>query len=959
MKTHVLKREIFLFALILTFICATVVRQQAASVPAQAATQTAALNQTMPVDPQITMGKFDNGLRYYIRPNKKPEKRAELRLVVKAGSILEDDDQQGLAHFVEHMAFNGTKNFPKHQLVEFIESLGMRFGADLNAYTSFDETVYMLQVPTDKPEAMERAFQVLEDWAQNVTFDAAEIEKERGVVLEEWRARRGAGARTAEKLFPIMFKGSRYANRIPIGTPEIIQNGKPERIKQFYKDWYRPDLMAVVAVGDFDKAIIEKLVKAHFAALRPAEKPRARQTYDVPDRADTGFAISTDKETTTTSIEVSMLLPARTEGTIGVYRQKTVDRLFAGMLNARFREIAQKPDAPFVIGFSGRGTFLARTKEVVSLSALAKEDKIESGLRALLTEAERVARFGFTETELARQKVNILRSYERLALEKDNELSAAKAAEYIRNFLQGETLPSAEDEYALHQRFVPEIALAEINKLAREWFPGTSQNRLVVLTAPEKAGLTIPDETKLAAIIKEPPPADLKPYTDTVSTAALLESLPAPGKIANIRTLEKAGLTIWELSNGVKVVLKPTTFRNDEILFRATSPGGTSLASDSDYISASTATQVITAGGLAKFNAIDLGKMLTGKVASASPFISELEEGLNGGSSRKDLETMFQLIYLRFTQPRADADAFSVQATQARTFVANQSVVPEFAFFDALTTARYQNHLRRRTITVATIDQWNLEKSMSFYKDRFADASDFTFYFVGSFDEATIKPLVERYLGALPSLGRKESWKDVGVTTATGIVEKRVEKGIEPKSRAAIVFSGPFVFDQSRRVAMRAMSEILQTRLLDLIREQLGGTYSITAGYSFQKYPKPEFAITIQFGCSPDRTEDLIKQVFEEIERLKKDGPTEKQLNDEKEALLREFETNSKQNGYVLNQISLRFNYGEDPEGVWLVPDFYRKLDAATVQEAAKLYLNTQSYVKVTLFPEKSKAAAQ
>jgi zinc protease len=410
---------------------------------------------------------------------------------------------------------------------------------------------------------------------------------------------------------------------------------------------------------------------------------------------------------------------------------------------------------------------------------------------------------------------------------------------------------------------------------------------------------------------------------------------------------------MWELANGVKVVLKPTTFRADEILFRATSPGGTSLASDDDYIPASTATQVITAGGLGKFNSIELRKMLTGKVASANPFIGELEEGLQGSSSRKDLETMFQLIYLRFTQPRADSAAFGVQATQARTFMANQTAVPEFAFFDALTNARYQNHLRRRLATAATVDEWNLDKSFAFYKDRFADASDFTFIFVGSFDPATIKPLVERYLGALPSLRRKESWKDIGVRPPTGVVERKVEKGIEPKSRAAIAISGPFEFDQSHRVAIRAMAEILQMRLLEIIREELGGTYGISASFSYQKIPKPEYSINIQFGCAPDRTEDLIKRVFQEIEKFKADGPTEKQLNDEREALMREFETNSKQNAYLLNQIVQRLQNGEDVAALWNIPEFYKKLDAATVQLAARTYLNTSSYVKVTLFPEK------
>lgn len=941
--------RLLLIPIIATSICVVALRQKAAPI----GSQVPAVQARMPVDPQVTIGKFANGMSYYIRTNKKPEKRAELRLVIKAGSILEDDDQLGLAHLVEHMAFNGTKNFPKQELVAFIESLGMRFGAHLNAYTSFDETVYMLQVPTDKPGAMERAMLILEDWAHNVSFDLAEIEKERGVVLEEWRGGRGAGARNTEKIFPVLFKGSRYANRLPIGKPEIIQNSNAERIKQFYKDWYRPDLMAVVAVGDFDKAAIEKLVTDRFSSIPAATNPRPRPTYDLPDRTDTGYSINTDKETTNTSIEVDTVLPAREQGSIGEYRQKTVDRLFAGMLSARLSEIAQKPDAPFIFGFAGRGSFLARTKDVAVLSAIVKEDSIERGLEALLTEAERVARFGFTDTELARQKESVLRNYERLLLEKENTPSVNRAGEYTRNFLQNETLPSADDEYTLHKRFLPEIALVEINKLAREWFPASSQNRFVVVTAPQKNGLVVPDEAKLAAVIKSVPSKEMKPYVDTIASAVLMESVPTPGKIAKTTTNDGAGLTIWELNNGVRVVMKPTTFRADEILFRAISPGGTSLASDKDYIPASTAVQVLSAGGVGKFNAIDLRKLLTGKVASASSFIGELDEGLSGNSSRKDLETMFQLIYLRFTQPRADQNAFTVQATQTRTLLANQAASPEFAFFDVLNSTRYENHLRRRSSTSATVDEWNLDKSLAFYKDRFADASDFTFYFVGSFETEMMKPLVERYLGALPSTHRKETWKDIGVTWPKGVVEKKVEKGIEPKSRAAIVFNGPFKFDQENRVAIRAMSEILQTRLLEIIREELGGTYSISAGLGYQKLPKSEYSITIQFGSAPERTEELIKRVFQEIENFKTNGPTEKQLRDEKEALIREFETNSKTNIYLLNQIYLRFQHEEDPAGIWQVPEFYQKLDAGTVQQAAKMYLTTNSYIKVTLFPEK------
>jgi zinc protease len=910
-----------------------------------------ALTDPMPVDPAITMGKFANGMTYYIRQNKKPEKRAELRLVVKAGSTLEDDDQQGLAHLVEHMAFNGTKHFPKNEIVSFIESLGMRFGPDVNAYTSFDQTVYMLTVPTDKPEVMEKALLILEDWAHNLSFDSAEIEKERGVVMEEWRLGRGAGMRMTQKIFPITLKGSRYADRLPIGKPEIIQNGKADRLKQFYTDWYRPDLMAIVAVGDFDKAAVQKLMESHFASIPAATKPRPHQEFDVPDHKETAYAIATDKEASSTIVELDTMLPSRPEGKIGAYRQKTVDRLFGGLLSARFQEIAQQPNAPFIQAFAGRSGFFSKSKDAASLFALAKEDGIERSLDTLLTEAERVARFGFTPTELARQKQSVLRSYERLALEKENRESGSRADEYVRNFLSDETLPGADNEYNLHKQFLPGITLEEINKLAREWFP--DRNRMVVIEAPEKAGLTIPDQARLAAVMNSASSKDLKAYVDTVANAALLEAAPAGGKVSKTTTKESTGITEWELSNGVKVVLKPTTFREDEILFRATSPGGTSLAADKDFIVADSAASLVSAGGIGKFNAIDLQKMMAGKIASANPSISELSEGLFGNASKRDLETMFQLIYLRFTQPRADMNAFNTQATAAKAMVANQAAVPQFQFSNTLLSARYQNHLRRRFDTTETIDQWNLDKSMAFYKDRFADASDFTFFFVGSFDLPAIQPLIEKYLGSLPSLHRKESWKDVGVRTPSDVVVKRVEKGVEPSSRSAIIFSGPFEFNQTNRVAIRAMSEILQRRLLEVIREELSGTYGINATPGYQRIPTPEYWITITFGSSPDRTEALVKRVFDEIEKFKTDGPTDQQLTDERETLLRDFERNSKTNSWLLGQIMARYDNNEDPAGVWAITDYYKKIDKAMIQDAAKKYLDPKRYVEVSLFPEK------
>ena len=918
--------------------------------PAPSPTPAASLAAPMPVDPELMQGQFPNGLQYFIRANKKPEKRAELRLVVKAGSILEDDDQQGLAHFVEHMAFDGTTHFPKKEITDFIQSIGMRFGADLNAGTSFDETIYQLTIPTDKPETIERALLVMEDWAHNVSFDPQEFEKERNVVTEEWRLRRGADARTTDKLFPTLLKGSRYADRIPIGQTDIIQHAPIARLKAFYHDWYRPNLMAVIAVGDFDPKTIEGLVRTHFSPLTNPPSPRPRSAYQVLDHPGTIYAVVSDKETTTTDVEVDHLLPAPTGGTVGDYRRAMVEGLFSAMMAARFSEITQKPDAPFLGAFAGRGLFLGRSKAQTSLGAFVKEGDVEKGLDAVLAEAQRVVRWGFTPSELDRAKTNMLRTFERLAAEKANRESGSRTAEYIRHVLEGESLPSADDEFALHQRLLPGITAAEVSALAKDFIP--ESNGFVIVTAPDKAGAALPTEARLASVLAAAPAKDVTAYVDTVASATLLAAPPAPGAVVRTTSKDAVGITEWELANGVKVVLKPTTFKDDEILFRATAPGGTSLAADADYVPAQFAAQLVAAGGLGTFSAVDLRKMMTGKVASAQPSISELDEGLGGGASKKDLEAMFQLIYLRFTAPRADAAVVSAQAAQLKAILANQTAVPEFAFSETLSNTMSQNHPRRQPATPATIDQWNLDKSLAFYRDRFADASAFTFVFVGSFDLPTMKPLVERYLGSLPATHRTETWKDVGVHAPTGVVTKTVEKGIEPKSLSAIVFSGPFQYDQTQRVAIRAMAQVLQVRLLETIREQLGGAYTIGANANYSKIPRPEYNVVIQFGSDPARAADLNARVLAEVEKLKAEGPTPQQAADARAALQRDFETNIKTNNYLIGQILLKYQYGEDAAEVWAIPDYYNTIDAAMIQQAARTYLGANR-VSVTLLPEK------
>jgi zinc protease len=919
--------------------------------PAPAA-QSAELAQKLPTDPDVLVGTLPNGVKYYVRRNALPEKRAELRLAVGVGSLMEDADQLGLAHFVEHMAFNGTKNFPKTEIVSFMESIGMRFGPSVNAFTSFDETVYMLQVPTDRPGVLDRSLQILEDWAHNVSFDPVEIDKERGVILEEWRLRRGAQARMQDKQFPVLLKGSRYADRLPIGTPEILKGFKHERLRQFYADWYRPDLMAVVAVGDFDPATVKAQIEKRFAPIPAPAKARPRSAYDVPKQPGTLFAIATDPEAAATQVAVYSKMAFRDPSTGAAYRQQIVERLFGSMLTARLVELAQKPDAPFVNASSGRGLFV-KSAEASVLMALAKDDQIAQTVEVLFAEAERVTKFGFTGTELERHKTNMLRGMTQALAEKDKRQSAQLADEYVRNFTQAEAFPGLEYEVDLIRKVMPGISLAEVNGLAREWMP--EGNRVVVISAPEKPSVVIPDEAKLNAAIKSGLARATEAYADKTTTLPLFRAAPTPGTVAKTNIRTDTGITEWTLSNGVRVVMKPTTFKQDEVVFTAFSPGGTSLVADDDLVWAESSPSLVMASGIGPFNRIELSRLLTGKVASAAAYIDNLNEGLNGSASVKDLETMFQLIHLLFTEPRADPDVFTLMKSQSKMFLGNLRNQPEFVFEDTLRQILSQDHPRERTPTDETFERLDLQKSLAFYKDRFADASDFTFIFVGSLDPATMRPFVEKYLASLPATNRRESWRNHKITTPAGVVEKRVEKGLEPQSHSRVVFSGPFAYNQEQRIAIRTVASVLQTRLREILREDLGGTYSVAVGSTYSKIPNEEYQLIVDFGSSPDRAEELMKRVFAEIEAFRKTGPTDKQLADAREGFIRDHETNIMSNGYILAQLFGKYQLGEEGEVgyLWQLPAWYEKLTVQGVQQAAERYLNPARYVKVVLMPEK------
>ncbi len=629
-----------------------------------------------------------------------------------------------------------------------------------------------------------------------------------------------------------------------------------------------------------------------------------------------------------------------------------LDTLFSMMLGARLDELTQTANAPFVQAAAARELFpVARTRDQAYLQALVASGGVEAGLGALASELARVARFGFTETELARAKQVMMLGSERVVTESPDRESSSRADEYTRNFLEQEALPTIWQELAFHRRFVPGITLAEVNALTSDWFP--EQNRVVVVTAPEAAGVALPKPEQLEAVLKAASARPMTAYVDIAATQKLMDAPPPRGKIVKTTT-RPDGVTEWLLSNKATVVLKPTTLRADQILFRAFAPGGTSLASDADLASARAADSIVSAGGVGRFNAVTLDKMLSGKAAAVVPFIGELDQGMRGGSTPQDIETMFQLLYLRFTAPRADPNAFAAVAAQARAVVANRMASPDAVFEQTVDAALSENSPRRQPPTPATIDQWNLAAAFAFYKARFADASNFTFVFVGSFNLDTIRPLVETYLASLPATNAHETWRDLGIEPPTGVVEKTVEKGIAPKSEVAIVFTGPFTNDDAHRLALEAMRQVLEARLFDVIRQQLGATYSITVDARTQHFPRPQYAVRIDWTCAPDQVDILIRRVFDEIDFVRTTPLSATQMTRVRDAMSRDFERSSEDNRYLLDQIARRYENGE---AATLPAIFHRTeriaaLSAEAVHQAAQTCLNTDRYVKVVLMPE-------
>jgi zinc protease len=904
----------------------------------------------LPLNKEVRFGKLANGLTYYIQHNTKPENRVEFRLAVNAGSNQEEVTQKGLAHFVEHMAFNGSTHFSKNELVNYLEGIGTKFGAHLNAYTSFDETVYMLQLPTDKKEILDKGLNVLEDWAGGLSFDTTEINKERGVVFSEWRSGLGAGKRMMEKYLPVLYYKSRYAERLPIGDTAILLHAPYERFTSFYKTWYRPNLMAVVIVGDINVDEMESEIKKRFSSLKNPENEIPKQIYKLPEHKELLVSICTDPEATYSRANIVYKHPAEEENSVEGFKKHLMNSLLNNMLNNRLQELMQQPEPPFFAAYSGyeRET---RANDAFNLTAVAKSGQTVDALYVLLTENERVLRYGFTQTELDRQKLELLTSYENAVNEKDKTESSSLVSEYVSHFLSNVPAPGIEFEAAFAKKILPFISLKEINALPEKYI--TDKNCVIILTAPESEKKFLPWENDIKDLAVKIKTADIKPYEDKTVNEPLMAEKPKSSNIVKETKNEKLEITTLELKNGVRILLKPTTFKNDEILMTAYSPGGTSLYPDSAYMSADYSNAVIIESGISKFDKLTLQKLLTGKTAGVYPYVAELNEGFNGSSNQKDLETMLQLTYLYFTQPRKSVDDFKTFMSKEKSQNEHLLDNPGAYFAHKFQQIIFNKNIRRGLTTIDKLNMVNFEDAFKIYQERFKDASDFTFIFVGNFEVDKIKPLLETYLGGLPSNGQKESWKDPAIEKREGLVVSRIQMGKTQKDLVGIHFHGQTNWTEEENYVFNSMIKVLNIQLREALREDKGGVYGVGVNGGFSQRPKNAYGINIQFNTEPKRVDELIKTVYENIDSLKNNLVSEEKIIKVKETQRREREMDLKENDFWLNVLQYYDEYGKD---IQLLFDYDKQIDGLTAQkikDAFKKYFDISNHVEVVLEPEK------
>lgn len=906
----------------------------------------------LPTDPNVKIGKLANGLTYYIHKNALPAKKIQLRLVVNAGSILETPDQQGLAHFMEHMNFNGLKHFPKNDLVNYLQSIGVEFGADLNAYTSFDETVYILPIPSDDSVKVEKGFTILEDWAFNALLDTAEINKERGVVLEESRLSKGAGARMQKQYFPTLFNGSAYSNRLPIGKDSILQNFKPSSLINFYKTWYRPNLMSVVVVGDIDPAAAEKLIVRHFAGYKnPAKIVPRPAIIPIPERKGNKSIVVTDKEQPYNLVQViNYVEKAPTIKTWGDYRNSIIEGLFNQMVSQRFAEIAQQPNPPFLAAGATFSDFIRGYNSFASYAVLG-DKPAQPAIRAVESVTESVKKFGFLPAELERAKVNVLNGAERANKDKDKTQSDRFVDAYVSHFLSRDPIIGIENRYQYLKSELSTITVEEINALAKR--TETQQGFFALLMGAEKSKSTLPAADTLVQFVTAARAIPAQPYQEKVLAKTLIDRMPAAGKIVQETKDAALGTTNLTLSNGVTVTLKPTDFKNDEIQMDSWRWGGHHVYPIADKMNAEKAATLVQSMGVKDFSPTDLRKFLAGKTVQVTPYISADDEGIEGRSSVKDLETFFQLVHIYLTQPRKDAALFQNYVNSQKSIMDNMKSIPQAYFGDTLSKVVYNNHPYTPIMeTAASFDQLNLDRAMAIYKEVFSNADGLHFTFVGNVDMDKMKQYITTYLGSLPSSPAKHTYKDVGLRPAKGPLNIDVKKGAEKQSLVVMQYNGEMPYSKEIDLQLAMLSEVMNIKIIEKLREEMGGIYGGGMRGGLSKRPYEQYSIGVSFPCGPENVNKLVAAFLGIVKDVSDKGIDEKDMAKVKETLKKQYEVQIKNNDYWLEGLSKSFIDQTDPAWILAYPGKVEGVTADQLQQLCKKLMDTPNYIKAVLYPE-------
>lgn len=909
----------------------------------------------LPVDKNVRIGQLDNGLTYYIRHNKLPENRAEFYIAQKVGSILEEPQQRGLAHFLEHMAFNGTKNFPGDDkglgVIPWCETVGIKFGTNLNAYTSIDETVYNISnAPIDRTGVLDSCLLILHDWSNYILLKDDEIDKERGVIREEWRSRNSGMLRVYTDLLPTIYQGDKYADCMPIGSIDVINNFPYKDIRDYYHKWYRPDLQGIVIVGDIDVDTVEAKLKAVFADVQKPVNPAERTYYPVTDNKEPIVAIGTDKEVDDPSIEIYFkqdATPDSEKNNVGYLASQYMTSMISSMLNARLSELVQSANPPFTRASSYYSDFfVAKTKEAFALSASSKADGIETALKTLLQETERARRFGFTESEYARARANYLQSLESAYNEREKTKHGSYVREYVQNFLNGEPIPGIEAEYAMMNQLAPNIPLQAMNMVMQQLVPDS--NQVVIIAGPAKEGLKYPTKEKVINLLKGMKDLDLQAYVDKVSDEPLMKEAPKGGKIISEKEGDIYGSTKLVLSNGVTVYVKKTDFKADEIRMKGTSLGGKSIFPDKDALNFAVMDNVIAVGGLGNFSQVDLTKVLAGKKVSVNAGLGATTENVFGTCSPKDFETMMQLTYLTFTAPRKDAEAFESFKNRMKAQLESAQANPLSSINDSLQKAMYNNHPRVVMMKPEMVDQIDYDRILEMYNDRFKDASDFTFYFVGNIDLETAKPLIAEYLGALPAINRKETFKDTKMSIRKGVYKNEYAKEQQtPTATIVFLYSGKAPYTLKNDILLSFATQVLDMVYTEEVREKEGGTYGVNCFGDLQKYPKEQLLLQIVFQTDPAKKDKLAGIVVDELKKLAAEGPSDVHLQKVKEYMLKKYADNQKENGYWMNNLNDYFYYGMDmTEGY---TDIVNSITAKDIQKFVSDLLKQGNEIEVTM----------